>query len=289
MAARFQRPTDPAMRPVKPPMRMQKGRFLPALVTGFLLWPLTVGAQENVAADKAPEALPASLLTGNVTLASQYVSRGIRQTWGEPAVQLGLDYANSNGWSAGTWMSNVSKHYIEGGVLEWDLYGGYSGHVGDVGYSTLLYYYKYPSAKISATGTRFDYAEASIGLTYKFLYVKYNRTVTRDYFGITNARGSGYLDAGATIDLGSGYTLNLHAGDGHVTGAGNDIWDWRDAKIGVTQTLGKHWSVALAYTRAWADTDVYQHFTDGIPNRNGALQYQDISQGTVVLSVTKSF
>ena len=65
-----------------------------------------------------------------VTLTSQYVSRGMRQTWGRPALQAGLDVAHASGWSFGTWASTVSDRFIEGGRLEWDLYGGYTGTLG---------------------------------------------------------------------------------------------------------------------------------------------------------------
>ena len=53
----------------------------------------------------------------NVTLASQYISRGFRQGWGKPALQGGADYAHPSGWSVGTWMSSVSNRFIENGTL----------------------------------------------------------------------------------------------------------------------------------------------------------------------------
>jgi hypothetical protein len=142
---------------------------------------------------------------------------------------------------------------------------------------------------ISATGTKFDYAEMSFGLTYRIAYAKYNRTVSRDFFGITNARGTGYLDVGANPELGNGWTLNLHAGDGRVAGAGNDIWNWRDAKAGVTKTFGRGWSASLAVTRAWGRTGVYQAYTTGVPDGAGHLAYADVAKATVVLGVTKTF
>ncbi len=43
--------------------------------------------------------------SANVTFASQYISRGFQQTWGKPALQIGLDYANPNGLFVGTWAS----------------------------------------------------------------------------------------------------------------------------------------------------------------------------------------
>src|SRR5262245_59418168 len=94
--------------------------------------------------------------TGNVTLVSQYIFRGLTQTSGKPALQGGIDYSHSSGLYAGTWASNVSwyKDQNAGSVsapvalgspaalgppyepgktnsfsLEWDLYGGYKGEL----------------------------------------------------------------------------------------------------------------------------------------------------------------
>ncbi|MDA0188827.1 MAG: TorF family putative porin, partial [Proteobacteria bacterium] len=56
----------------------------------------------------AQDAAPASphSVTGNVTLASEYIYRGIGQTNREPAIQGGFDYAHSSGFYLGTWASS---------------------------------------------------------------------------------------------------------------------------------------------------------------------------------------
>lgn len=228
-------------------------------------------------------------MTGNAAIASQYVSRGFRQTWGKPALQGGIDIAHASGWSAGSWVSNVSGRYIENGKLEWDLYAGYSGSLGAVGYSLMAVYYKYPGAVIGATGTRFDYGELSAGLSYKSVYAKYNTTLTRDFFGVTNARGSGYFDGGANLPIAQGTTLNLHAGQGRVAGAGNDYWNWRDVKVGLTRTLHGGWSVAGAYTRAYGATHAYDRYSTGVPDAAGRIAYSNPAQGSVVLTLTRNF
>lgn len=260
-------------------------RLLPAL----LLAPAMSAAHAaGDAADTAPPAA-ASTLSTTVTATSQYVSRGMRQTWGRPALQAGLDYVHASGWSAGTWASTISDRFVEGGRVEWDLYGGYTGAAGPVGYSLMAYYYLYPGARISATGTKFNYGEVSAGITWKSFYAKYNRTVTRDFFGITHARGTGYLDVGLNHDLGGGYVLNLHAGDGRVAGTGNDYWNWRDARAGVTRSFGGGWSVAAAYTRAWGATDAYDRYTTGVARGDGTLAVSNPAKGTVVVSVSRMF
>jgi uncharacterized protein (TIGR02001 family) len=225
-------------------------------------------------------------VTANVTLISQYVSRGFRQTWGDPALQGGVDYADPSGFFAGTWLSNVSHHYIENGRLEWDVYGGYAGTAGPVGYSGTVFYYKYPGAVIEADGTKYDYGELVLGLNYKFLYAKYNYTYTSDYFGITDARGTGYLDLGSNIDLGSGYGLHFHYGIGKVASKAavdNAIWDWKDYKVGASKTFQGGWTLTGAYTKAFGATDIYDRFT--LDNR----EISNPATGTFLLSLAKTF
>lgn len=240
--------------------------------------------------DVAPAA--AWPVTANVTLASQYVSRGFRQTWGEPALQGGFDYVHPSGFLAGVWLSNVSNRYIENGSIEWDLYGGYSGAAGDVGYSGIVFYYKYPGAAYAATNTKYDFGELSLGLTYKFLYVKYNYTFTKDMFGITDARGSGYLDLGANYDMGSGYTLNLHYGIGRVASKAatdNSIFNWKDYKVGVSKAFEGGWTLAGFYTKATGATNVYDNYTTGVLNSAGVAETSNPAAGTFVLSLNKTF
>jgi uncharacterized protein (TIGR02001 family) len=246
-------------------------------------------AQASESATVTEPGPQAAQWSANAGVVSQYVSRGIRQTWGKPAMQAGIDVALPDGWSAGTWVSTVSDRFIEQGRLEWDLYGGYSGSLGAIGYSLSAYFYRYPGARISATGDRFDYAELVPGLAYRAAYVKYYRTVSRKFFGIPDARGTGYLDVGANPDLGGGWTLNLHAGDGRVAGAGNDIWNWRDAKAGVTRDLGGGWSASAAVTRAWGRTAAYKAYTTGIPDAAGNLRCADVAKATAIIGVNRTF
>lgn len=241
-------------------------------------------------AARADDSAPAAAsVSANASLVSQYISRGFRQSWGKPALQAGADYAHPSGWSLGTWASTVSDRYIQDATVEWDLYGGYSGTVGELGYSVLAYYYQYPGAIYRATSVKYDYGELSLGLSYRMLYAKYNRTVTADFFGITAARGTGYLDVGANVDLGDAWTLNVHAGNGRVAGAGNAMWNWRDAKVGVTRAFDGGWSVSGAVTRAWGATDAYDHYTLGVPDAAGRFDTSNPAATTVVLAVSKTF
>ena len=258
------------------------------------------GAPSQVAvAPLPPETLPnvatpsASPLTANVTLASQYVSRGFRQTWGKPALQGGVDYAHPSGFSIGTWASNVSGKFIEDGTVEWDVYAGYAQAVGDVTYGATLYYYAYPGAKIRATDTSYNYGELMGSVAWRWLTLKYFHTYTRNYFGFEDkvaglhSRGSGYIDLTGNFDLGNGLALSLHVGRQRVKNFSD--YSFRDARAALSKSFDGGWTLTGAYTRAWARTDVYDHYTTGALDSSGQPAVSNPLKGTFVVSLTRSF
>jgi uncharacterized protein (TIGR02001 family) len=224
------------------------------------------------------ESAAVSPLSATVTLASQYISRGIRQSWGRPAVQAGLDYSHPSGWSAGAWTSSIDDRFVEGGSAELDLYAGYTGSAGALGYNAMLTWYKYPGARVSATSTSYDYGELQAGLSWKSLYAKYNYTFTRDFFGILDARGTGYLDVGANHEL-----------DGRVAGSGNDIWDWRDLRAGLSKKLDGGWVAALNVTRAYGANSAYGRYTTGVARADGRPAISNVARRALVLTLSRTF
>lgn len=181
-------------------------------------------------------------VTGNVTLATQYIFRGLTQTNSKPAIQGGFDYSHRSGLYAGTWLSNVSwfKDQNAGTVsapvalaspaslgppyepgktnsfgVEWDLYGGYRGSLGkDWSYDIGAIRYAYPGSDDN-TGAyrRPDTTELYAGIGYRWLTLKYSKAISKDTFGTNDSRGADYFDVSATAPLGdSGFALLAHAG-----------------------------------------------------------------------------
>src|ERR1035437_8473000 len=81
--------------------------ILATLGSSVLLAPAS-GLAQTAAPAEAPAAAPASPLTGNMTIATDYIFRGLTQTKGKPAIQGGFDYAHPSGFYVGTWLSNIS-------------------------------------------------------------------------------------------------------------------------------------------------------------------------------------
>ncbi len=140
---------------------------------------LSLGAN---AAQAATDAMGGTL-TGNIGVASQYILRGISQTYNAtydksgpettgPAVQGGLDYTTKDGFYAGYWFSNIRYSYADlnpkntkphTNSVENDFYAGYNGKYGDFGYilGGTIYYYQ--------PGWESLGFETKLGLTYQDL------------------------------------------------------------------------------------------------------------------------
>lgn len=193
----------------------------------------------------------ASPVTGNVTLASEYLYRGIAQTRGKPAIQGGFDYAHASGLYAGIWGSNIT--WIGDGVagasagVELDVYGGYKGSLGgDLGYDVGVLIYNYPGSGKTVVGVqdlKQDTTELYGAVTWKWLTLKYSHSTTALFGwaknpGLTTDKttGSGYLELNAAYDLGNGWGLAGHVGNQNVKGNSNASYS--DYKVGVTKDVG---------------------------------------------------
>jgi uncharacterized protein (TIGR02001 family) len=91
-------------------------------------------------------------VSANVTLTTDYVSQGISQTQGRPALQGSIDLSGPGGLYAGLWASNVdfkeipSEDTADRASLEVDVFVGAAGQVGRLGGDIGVAYYAYPGA-----------------------------------------------------------------------------------------------------------------------------------------------
>ncbi|MBR7800622.1 TorF family putative porin [Undibacterium fentianense] len=202
----------------------------------------------------AQEAKPEHEVSFNIGAVSDYRYRGISQSRLKPALQGGADYVNNKeGFYAGTWLSTIkwTKDAGGGGDVEVDLYAGKRGEiVPDVSYDFGVLSYVYPSNGLSSVA---GFANANTTEIYGQIgtgpvYAKYSHSVT-NLFGFVDSKNSGYLDLGANLDMGEGYTLNLHYG--RQTIKNNTSYSYNDWKLGVTKELvGVNFSLAVIGTSA---------------------------------------
>lgn len=203
-------------------------------------------------------------LSANVALTSDYVFRGVSQTQGDPAIQGGVDYSHASGLYVGAWASTV-KWVDKGGYkddnnFEIDLYGGYKGSLGEVGYDIGVITYYYPGDQI-ATANDPDTTEVYLGASWKFLSAKYSYTVSDRFVGWGTSAdaggktdGSYYVELNGNYDLGNGWGVLGHVGYQDVKD--NDPASYTDWKVGVSKDIG-FGVVTLAYTDTDADTTAY--------------------------------
>jgi uncharacterized protein (TIGR02001 family) len=200
----------------------------------------------------AQGATPEHQLSYNAALVSDYRYRGLSQTRLDPALQGGADYVHaSSGLYAGAWLSTIkwTRDLGGDGHVELDVYGGKRGQFSEsVTYDVGGLYYWYPSNVLAPSANTFElYGRLGFGPA----YVKYSHSTT-NLFGTADSRGSGYLDLGADLDIGSGFILNLHAG--HQKVAHNSQYSYADFKVGVTKDVGVA-TLSVAWIKA--NTDSY--------------------------------
>lgn len=232
---------------------------------------------------------PASPLTGNLTITSDYRFRGLSQSFNLPAVQGGIDWAHASGFYLGNWNSSVSPNqYPNGAGLEMDFYGGYKFTVGkdtvvDVG---ALYFY-YPGAYFNGflpNKPEFDHFELYIGATLGPLSGKLFYGLT-DFFGLDgtvggrDSKGATYLDLNYATEVFPKTTLGLHLGYQYVPNYSSfDYWDY---KVSLTYDW-TGWLLSVAFVGTNADKNVY-YATDGSGKR------RNIGNNGLVLSISKTF
>lgn len=284
---------------------MSWGLSVAAMLGGGLAPAANVGAAEVAVADAAK---PGIAVTGAITLINDYIWRGQSQTWGKPALQLGVEASHGGGVYGGFWASNVSDQWVPGTHVETDWYVGYrnkfSGAFSEVGYDFNLLYAYYPGGDFDKSGFNLKSSqphtvEAYAALSYQWLTLKAGRVLTRFYGWNTNNSGLGAFngdpDAGvvgdthgswfaefnANYEFMPGWSLNGQIGRETIRHSENLNWSYY--KVGVTRTIGD-WGVSLAYS-ASSKPDAFKNFA-GLVN-NGATY--DAMRSRVLFSVSRGF
>jgi uncharacterized protein (TIGR02001 family) len=240
---------------------------------------LTAAALATVSGIAA--AADAGDISANVSMATDYIWRGVSQTNQKPTIQGGFDYSHdindSLSWYLGTWGSNVDPRFF-GGVhsptMELDTYTGLSGKAGDFTYTGGWLRYNYPGGKCSGgacDGSSVSTTEWKIGGGWKWFGVNYY--VSKDWFGTSDdsERVEGTFDYDLPYDI----SFTSSVGNNYGTGTEDFFTDsYVDWKLGLSKKwLGVDWGVA------YTDTDISKkHCGD-----------TDLCDAHYVASLSKSF
>lgn len=207
-----------------------------------------------------------SPVSANVAVTSKYKYRGQDQSDPAkgtlPAIQGGFDYA-SGGFYVGNWNSSIG--FPNG--TEMDFYGGLRGEAGAVSYDVGLLHYYYPNS--NALSTTELYGAVGFGP----VTAKYSHTVSSEYFGIVDGRGTGYLELKASFPLNDTVTLVGVVGNTFFSSGAknNGAVNYSDYKLGADFALGAGFTAGIAYVGA---------------NKKGS--YGDINKGRAILTLSRA-
>ena len=181
--------------------------------------------------------------SANIGVTSNYVWRGVTQNGDDSAVQGGIDYAHDSGFYAGIWASNVAVGE------EVDLYAGYAGEVGGLGYDIGVIHYAYPSA------TDADFTEIALGVSYSMFSGGINYTVDSE----NSVQGTGFQDGdiyyyvGASFEVAPtwsiGGTIGHYDFDDEGAGGAADI-SYNHYQIDVGKSAGDFGDFTLSFSKA---------------------------------------
>jgi uncharacterized protein (TIGR02001 family) len=263
----------------------------------FVLALLPIAVATGASADEA--ASSPHQLSGTVTATSDYIFRGLTQSWHRPALQASVDYTHTSGLYATLWTSTVSDKVIAGANAEIDVIAGWRGALGERwSYGGGVTSVFYPGANWNKmrwggrADEKYDFTEANAFVGWKALTVKYSWSLN-DLFGFNSRTGfsgstkhSGYLEVNADIPLaGSGFVLGLHAGRQDFTATSNGIDpDFNDVRISLGKSFAGGWSAAVQVTG-----NSNKAFFDGTPSNLDLADTRNVGTRRWAVCVTRAF
>jgi uncharacterized protein (TIGR02001 family) len=226
----------------------------------------------------AAVALPASgadgPLSATIGATTDYVFRGVSQTYDSGALQLGANYQSPRGWFAGTWASNVDPYPFGVAAIELDLYAGFRQALGDR-FGTAFTYTHYQYVH-DARPARYNYDELAFSASYLDEVV-----ATISYQPDTTLYSAlAYASRGASVAYELALRWPLPAGFALTAGAG--YYDLHKL-FGVHYWAG---NAGLQYVHRRVSFDLSRFFADATVSRlfEGAS-----ADGTWVLSAAYRF
>jgi uncharacterized protein (TIGR02001 family) len=221
--------------------------------------PLWVAALCLLVVVRPVVAADADRWSATVGVVSDYVLRGVDQSYEGAALQAGVSYQHPSGWFGGAWVSNVDPFPYYGEAAEVDLYGGY-GWTLTRDFTARLSYTRYLYA-FDKRPRPYDYGELSATLGYRDVLaatVSYDPdTVRYATQGYVRHQPSVSYELAARWPLRHGFAVTASAGYYDLTrlyGAGY----WSGA-AGLTWTRGR---LSVDLNRFFADAALYRLYDE---------------------------
>lgn len=225
---------------------------------------LTLVSLSPLAAQASENMLDGSF-SGNVSLNTDWIFRGVSMTNEGPAVQGKVFYNTDTGVYLGVWGSNVNFNDGDEAHVEVNYYAGYASGIGNWKYDLGLIYYSYPGADSSLD---YDFIEAAASMAYDFdlFSVGGAFNYSPDYWGGTG--DSFYYAGNVHVPLPANFGIGGHVGY-------HDIDDLPDRT---------EWGGYVGYN--WEQFDFAVKYTDTDLTRT---ECPDGCDEHITFSVTRSF
>ncbi len=212
-------------------------------------------------------------VSGNVTVATDYIWRGISQTQNNGAIQGGFDYEHASGAYVGIWGSSVDfdsdDNNVNDASLELDYYAGYGFSLTkDIDMDLGVIKYTYPDA------SDLNFTEGYIGVSGWGFSLGYAGTGS-----ITADESGDYWTAGYETELNHGISLSL----------GYGYWDLKDGDAFGDEDSYSNWLVSVS--KNFAGVDVALTYTDTDLGDSDCVAFagdKDYCDSNFVLSISKS-
>ena len=240
-------------------MKLKKS-LIAAAVSGLIASAVFAQTAPAPAAPAAPAPAPepAPPFSVNVGLASSYIYRGLNQSDYKPALQVGADYVHESGFYVGVWASSIRwvKDFGLGtSNVETDLYAGYKGEAGGVGYDVGILQYVY-NGSVAKGAVRANTTELYVAGTLKMFTLKYSHVVSNAIFGVDKAKNSGYFDLSASFPVTDALAINAHVGHQIIKNTGG-LGTYTDGKVEAAYDFGNGLALSGGATATDANKGFY--------------------------------
>lgn len=215
--------------------------------------------------------------TGNIGIHSKYVLRGMTNNPEDDsgALQGGFDYTGNNGMYFGYWGSSLdSSDGADANGFENNLYGGYTGKTGSIGWDIGLIQYAYVNVDDS------DLTELKVALSFSDFKLQMQYLLTD---GVWGNEGDQYWTLNYSRKLPKNFKLDLSLG--YYVYEDDDASN-ADMANGTTTTDGefRHFIATLSHPIGKSGADMYIQYINGGKDRS-----EENQEDTMVMGITYGF
>lgn len=177
------------------------------------------------------------LVSGYVTLTSDYRQRGLSESRGKPSLEIGGDFQHRSGFFAGAWAARIETSPDDGddtvGRYKAAYYAGYTRRISRWSWTASAARYAYPG---SGTTIDYDYDELSATVAYRDRVF-----ATASYVGDLFSQANGwYGEIGLVFPLPKGLELGATLGRLDASRPALDYTHWN---AGVSRTFARRIAV----------------------------------------------